>query len=88
MRRKSVVTVNVRAWEQRRYWRRGAIMDVEVWQAGRLLAKPPRQLPRIAIEADYCQAHRTRIYSDLACQFCGERPVPQVAVPLDDAAPW
>lgn len=83
MRRKAIVTTNVRAWECRRYWRRGVIADTEVWHAGKLLPSAPRRLPRLTTEADYCHAHRARIYTDLACQYCGERPMPSVAVDVD-----
>ncbi|SRR5579883_315472 len=88
MRRKNAVTVNIWAWERRRYWLNGSIVDEEVWNAGRILPKPPRQLPSTTSEADYCQPHRTRIYPDLACQFCGERPVPRVTVASDDINTW
>ena len=84
MRRKDLTTVNARGWERRHFWRKGMIVDVEVWHAGRLLPRPPRKLPTTTTDADYCQAHRVRIYSDLACQFCGERPTPRIAVPSDD----
>jgi hypothetical protein len=83
MRRKDMVTINVRAWERRLYWRGGVIVDEEVWHAGRLLPRPPRKVPTTTTDADYCAAHRTRIYADLACQFCGERPAPHIAVPAD-----
>ena len=54
-----------------------------VWNAGRLLPRPPRKLPTTTTDADYCLAHRVRIYSDLSCQFCRERPAPHIAVPSD-----
>ena len=84
MRRKDIPLVNARGWERRHFWRKGMIVDVEVWHAGRLLPRPPRKLPTTTADADYCLAHRVRIYSDLACQFCGERPAPRIAVPSDD----
>ena len=83
MRRKDIPTLNVRGWERRHFWRKGMIVDVEVWHAGRLLPRPPRKLPTMTIDTDYCQAHRARIYVDLACQFCGQRPAPRIAVPSD-----
>ncbi len=85
MRRKSFVTVNVRDWEYRRYWRKGMTADIEVWHSGRLLPRPPRRLPASTIETDYCLAHRARIYADLACQHCGERPAPRIVVHMDEA---
>jgi hypothetical protein len=83
MRRKAPIIVNVRDCERRRYWRRGVVVDVEVWQAGRIVAKPPRRLPSSTVEIDYCAAHRTHIYPDLACPHCGERSVPTVVIPFD-----
>ena len=89
MRRRSMVTINVRAWERRQYWHKGVVTDVEVWHAGRLFPRPPRRLPTSTTEVDYCAAHRTRIYLDLACQQCGERPLPNVVVTADDLrATW
>lgn len=78
MRRKSAVLAVVPGWERRRYWRGNVLTDVEVWRGGRLLPTLPRRIPAIAISFDYCETHRTRIYSDLPCQFCGERPAPLV----------
>jgi hypothetical protein len=83
MRRKDIATVNVRAWERRNFWRKGMIVDVEVWHAGRLLPRPPRKLPTLTTDTDYCATHRARIYVDLACQFCAERPAPRITVPSD-----
>lgn len=59
--------------EQRRYWRGGYVVDVEWWQAGRLLLTPP-PVAIIQQMTDYCEAHRTRVYRDLACPYCHERP--------------
>lgn len=75
MRRKAAVIVNVRAWERRRYWLHGTIEDTEIWQGGKLYPFEPPRLPPTTTDVDYCALHRTRIYSDLACQFCGERPL-------------
>lgn len=78
MRRKNVILPVAPAWERRKYWRKGFVADVEVWRAGRLLPVLPRRVPPIAVSSDYCEAHRTRIFVDLPCQFCGERPVPMI----------
>ena len=74
-----------RPWERRRYWRNGSIVDTEVWRAGRLLPGRPRRVPPMATMSDYCAVHRTRIFSDLACQFCGERP--PLSVGIDGGTP-
>jgi hypothetical protein len=73
-RKKSIVNLSPRSWERRRFWRDGHIVDVEVWQGNRLLLQTPRKLSPLAVEVDYCDVHRTRIYADLACQHCGMRP--------------
>ncbi len=73
-RKKSFVNLSPRSWERRRFWRDGHIVGVEVWHGTRLLLQIPRKLTPLAVEADYCDVHRTRIYADLACQHCGMRP--------------
>src|SRR5256714_1101635 len=65
MRRKDIATVNVRAWERRNFWRKGMIVDVEVWHAGRLLPRPPRKLPTLTTDTDYCATHRARMAQSL-----------------------
>lgn len=75
MRRKKAPAIQTaRSWEHRLYWRDGAIVDTETWHGGRLLPRKPRALTALAVASDYCEAHRTRIYADLPCQFCGLRP--------------
>jgi hypothetical protein len=75
MRRKKAPATQIsRSWERRLYWRDGAVVDTETWHGGRLLPHTPRKLTALAVAADYCDAHRTRIYADLPCQFCGLRP--------------
>lgn len=63
--------------ECRRYWRNGRVSDYEWWQAGRLLLERPAG--EAAVTSDYCEAHRTRIYPDLGCSYCRERPRTQAA---------
>lgn len=60
------------AIECRRYWRDGRVTDHEWWQGGQMLLEPPANVA--VLTSDYCEAHRTRIYPDLGCQFCRERP--------------
>lgn len=75
MRRKKVsAALGILSWERRNYWRDGRIVDLEVWHAGRLLPRTPRKTPAFAVEVDHCDTHRTRIYADLPCQYCGESP--------------
>lgn len=61
------------ASECRLYWREGYITDPEWWRAGQLLLETPQDA-EAAVLSDYCEAHRTRIYPDLGCQYCHERP--------------
>jgi hypothetical protein len=65
-------------WDQRRYWRDGAIVRSEWWRGTQLMAEGPVVAPHILSHAlqnrDFCQHHGTQIYLDLGCQICRQRP--------------
>ncbi len=65
---------DVMSYEHRRYWHTGTLTDVEWWFEGRLLLRTPQVPKDQVVTTDYCQMHRTRIYPDLGCQYCHERP--------------
>src|SRR5689334_11363497 len=63
------------AWEHRRFWHTGAITATEWWRGGaRARRAPSPAAARAATVTEYCAAHYTRIYRDLPCPYCQERP--------------
>lgn len=61
--------------ERRRYWRNGAIVDVELWRDGKIMVTIPPALPYGTIDVDRCAAHGRPIYADLSCGICHERAI-------------
>jgi len=60
-------------WEQRRYWRDGVVVRVAWWRGRRVSERVPLLL-HLGRIGDYCHDHGTRIYADLGCQICRQRP--------------
>ena len=62
-------------WERRRFWRKGAITVTEWWHGGARTRRVPGAVAaRTAMTTEYCEMHYTRIYCDLPCPYCQERP--------------
>ena len=60
-------------WEQRRYWHDGVVVRVEWWHGLHVVEEVPLRLHLGPIR-DYCHDHGSRIYPDLGCEVCRQRP--------------